>query len=84
MERSDAPLWWRENWGSGDLSGTLRGEGIDPAVNEIRRATHTGRPLGGAEFIAGLELQLGRRLARQKGGRPKKAAEDARQLRLGL
>lgn len=76
--------WWRENWGSGNWSETLRGDETGSAVNEIRRATYTGRPLGGAEFIAGLERQLGRRLARQRGGRPKKAAEDARQLRLGL
>ena len=45
----------------------------------IRRCTYTGRPLGTAEFIKELEQKTRRRLALQKGGRPRKLTEDTRQ-----
>jgi len=38
----------------------------------IRESTHTGRPLGSAGFVRGLEIGLRRRLAPQKEGRPPK------------
>jgi putative transposase len=51
-----------------------------PAVDdEIRDATHSGRPLGSGAFIHTLEIALGRRLAPQPGGRPSRKAVDARQ-----
>ena len=37
---------------------------------EIRRCTHTGRPLGSTEFVQALEGSTKRRLAPQKGGAP--------------
>jgi putative transposase len=50
------------------------------AVAEAAIEAHqrTGRPWGGAEFIAALERRTGRRLAPQKPGRkPSRAAEAA-------
>ena len=53
---------------------------VDPVIDrEIRGATHTGRPLGSGDFVRGLEIALGRRLAPQPGGRPSKNAAVARQ-----
>lgn len=42
------------------------------AVEAVRRATHTGRPCGGADFIERLEQLLGRNVAPKKRGRPRK------------
>jgi hypothetical protein len=46
----------------------------EPAADnvEIRRATYTGRPLGGPAFVQDLELYLMRPLAPGRPGRPKK------------
>jgi putative transposase len=44
------------------------------ALEAIRAAERTGRPLGGAGFVAALEQDLGRTLARQKPG-PKPKVE---------
>ena len=41
-------------------------------AERIRRNTHTGRPLGSEEFVRQTERMLGRALAPQKGGRPRK------------
>jgi len=49
-------------------------------VSALRRCTHTGRPLGTAEFVAELERTTLRPLAPQKGGRPKKPIRDTRQM----
>ena len=40
--------------------------------DEIRKATSTGRPLGGLGFTEKLEKELQRYLRPKKGGRPKK------------
>jgi len=40
----------------------------------LRRSTYTGRPAGSPQFVAWAESRLGRALAAQPGGRPKKAA----------
>jgi hypothetical protein len=48
-------------------------------LDALRRCTHTGRPLGSGEFIEALEHNTERRLAPQKGGRPRKPVADARQ-----
>jgi DNA-directed RNA polymerase subunit N (RpoN/RPB10) len=51
-------------------------------VNQLRRATHTGRPLGSPDFVAGLEELTSRPLAPRNGGRRKKPAADCRQASL--
>jgi hypothetical protein len=45
----------------------------------IRRYTHTGRPLGGAEFVRTLESETKRLLALQKRGPKKRAHGEERQ-----
>jgi putative transposase len=49
----------------------------DSEREELRAAERTGRPLGSAEFTAGLERRLGRALARRKPGPKPKARQDA-------
>jgi putative transposase len=41
----------------------------------IRQSTHSGRPLGSADFVQRLESRLRRRLTARPGGRPRKAVE---------
>jgi len=43
----------------------------------LRRNTYTGRPVGSQQFVAWAESRLGRPLAAQPGGRPRKAAAAA-------
>ena len=57
---------------------------VESKLTEIRRCTHTGRPLGSAEFVLALEGAMKRRLAPQKGGRPPKTGLDARQSELAF
>jgi plasmid stabilization system protein ParE len=45
----------------------------------IRQCTHTGRPLGTAEFVEALEKTVGRILTAQKGGRRPKVANRTNQ-----
>ena len=65
---------WRSRW-TADRCRKHLGEGESEAeLLALRRCTHTGRPLGSAEFVRRLEGHTQRRLAPQKGGRPRKAA----------
>jgi hypothetical protein len=61
--------WWRSQWTEAEWSSILANGQCQP--ESIRRATYTGRPLGSADFVADLERRLGRKLKRQKAGRPK-------------
>ncbi len=62
---SAAPLLSRvEDW-----SGLLAGGLSEVERETIRAGERTGRPLGSAAFVAGLEQRLGRPLARRKPGR---------------
>jgi putative transposase len=61
---------WREHLGAGESATEVRA---------LRQYTHTGRPLGSAEFVAGLEHSTLRALSALKVGRPKKPAGDSRQ-----
>lgn len=38
--------------------------------DSLRRATHTGEPLGSGEFVRGLEQQAGRRLQSKPASKP--------------
>jgi putative transposase len=53
-------------------------------VAPLRANTHTGRPLGSAEFVRGLENVLHRGLAPRKGGRPRKRTIELDQGALAL
>jgi hypothetical protein len=69
----------RKSWIASAWRQYLAAGEIESKVTEIRRSTHTGRPLGSAEFVQALEGSMRRRLAPQKGGRPPKTGLDARQ-----
>ena len=55
----------------------------DEGFAALRRSEGSGRPLGNAEFIAGLERLLGRPIARRAPGR-KPASAVAEQMDMGL
>ena len=65
---------FRSTFTAGQWAAYLDFESQGEADNELRRHTHTGRPLGTAEFVAWAEKWLDRRLAPQRGGAKKKAA----------
>jgi putative transposase len=75
---------WRKNWTASAWRQYLAAGEMESKLTEIRRCTHTGRPLGSAEFVQALEGSMKRRLAPQKGGRPPKAGLDARQSELAF
>ena len=50
----------------------------------IRRSTHTGRPLGTADFTRALEQTTRRSLTAYKGGRPRRPTEVDGQTVLAL
>jgi putative transposase len=60
------------------FAGLIGGEAEEGAFASLRAAEQTGRPLGNADFIAGLERLLGRPVARRASGR-KPIARDAGQ-----
>jgi putative transposase len=82
-ERLDLDLW-RKNWTANTWQQYLAAGQMESKLTEIRRCTHTGRPLGSAEFVQALEGSMKRRLAPRKGGRPPKAGLDARQSELAF
>jgi putative transposase len=54
----------------------------DEAFTELRQAEGSGRPLGTAEFVIGLERLLGRPVARRAPGRKPTASVAGEQLKL--
>jgi len=81
-DQADAWLemqWWRAVWTPATWRAYLTAAGAEADAEAIRRNTHTGRPLGGEDFVTDLERALRRRLAPGKGGRPPKTEVDARQ-----
>ena len=75
---------WRESWTPASWREYLADPAAEADADAIRRNTHTGRPLGSEAFVAGLEEDLKRRLAPEKGGRPARSAVDARQDSFGF
>jgi len=75
---------WRSRWDSVSWREYLAVPQTEGELRAIRQCTHTGRPLGTAEFVESLEQTLRRRLAPQKGGRRAKAAVDDRQAVLSF
>src|SRR5216683_5824220 len=66
---------WSKRWSAGSWREYLAAGETEAEVTAIRRCTHTGRPLGTAEFVCSLEHATLRRLAPQKGGRPGKVRD---------
>ena len=73
---------WRKRWTVSEWSQFLADRERVTEVNALRQFTHTGRPLGGAEFMAVLEQTTMRSLIPRKGGRPKKPVPNPRQTSL--
>ena len=73
---------WRTRWTAEEWRRFLVDAESETEVSALRHCTHTGRPLGSAEFIAELEQTMSRPLIPRKGGRPRKLALDTRQLSL--
>jgi putative transposase len=65
---------WRKRWSAAGWREYLEAGESEATLAAIRHNTHTGRPLGSAEFLRAVEGQTKRRLALQKRG-PKRAAE---------
>ena len=55
----------------------LESDTMGDEEDALRRNTYTGRPVGSPQFVAWAESRLGRILATQPGGRPRKAAAVA-------
>lgn len=70
---------WRRRWTATAWRQYLGENETEAELGALRRSTHSGRPLGSAEFIEGLEQRTRRRLGAQKGGRPRRSAADPRQ-----
>jgi hypothetical protein len=75
---------WQRRWPDGSWRGYLDAGQSESKLVAIRRSTHTGRPLGGAEFIRALERETKRLLALQKRGPTKKAHAEERQGKLSF
>ena len=71
-------------WNTGRWREFLSGPESEEELAAIRTSAHTGRPLGGPEFVAGLERALGRKLTAAKGGRTARVGADERQELLGF
>jgi len=67
---------WRGRWTEADWRQYLADKESAAALSALRRSTHTGRPLGSAEFMASLEERMSRALIPRKAGRRKKPASD--------
>lgn len=66
----------------GDFAALLQGDPDgDARFAALRNSEGTGRPLGNADFIAGLERLLGRKIVRRAPGRKPMAQRDQPELR---
>jgi len=70
---------WGRQWSAASWREFLEAGESASELDALRRCPHTGRPLGSAEFVKALEQKTQRRLAPQKGGRPRKPVADERQ-----
>jgi putative transposase len=70
---------WRKRWTAKEWREHLAAGESPSHVTTLRQYTHTGRPLGSAEFVADLEHSMLRPLAARKVGRPKKPLPEAKQ-----
>jgi putative transposase len=75
---------WQARWSVAEWRAYLASGESDAGLTAIRQCTHSGRPLGEAEFIRALEHETHRSLTPQKRGRPRKETADQRQCSLGF
>ena len=67
---------WQKRWSPDEWRRYLSNGEAPAEIESLRQYTHTGRPLGSAEFVADLERSTSRPLAARKGGRPRKLPTD--------
>jgi REP element-mobilizing transposase RayT len=75
---------WQSQWNAASWRAFLEVKESGSELAVIRLSTHTGRPLGTAEFVHALERSTQRPLAPQKRGRRPQAIADPRQSVLRL
>jgi len=78
----DVPLemeFWRKRWTVPEWREYLAAGELPTERTALRQYTHTGRPLGSAEFVMALEGSTSRSLVPRKAGRPRKPVRDSRQ-----
>ena len=75
---------WKNHWSAESWKAFLRAKEEESALTAIRVSTHTGRPLGTAEFVHALERTTQRLLAPQKRGRRPRPVADPIQNALSL
>jgi putative transposase len=70
---------WRRRWTVAEWIEYMSAKESSGDIGTLRQCTHTGRPLGSAEFVSSLEQATSRLLAPRKGGRPKKPAVSSQE-----
>jgi hypothetical protein len=75
---------WQSRWNFDSWRAFLEVKESASELAAIRMSTHTGRPLGTAEFVHALERSTRRPLAPQKRGRRPRTIADPRQGVLSL
>ena len=70
---------WRRRWPDASWREYLDAGENESKLVSIRRYTHTGCPLGDAEFVRALERETKRLLALQKRGPKKRAHKEEHQ-----
>ena len=70
---------WLKRWTVAEWTGYLDAGESSAELTALRRFTHTGRPLGNAAFVAGLEQSTLRLLAPRKRGRRQKPVPSDQQ-----
>jgi putative transposase len=86
-KEADAALetaMWAKRWSAASWREYLDCGETQAEIAAIRKCTHTGRPLGTAEFLHELEQATLRRLALRKGGRARHVAGDTGQKKLAF
>ena len=67
---------WARRWTAATWRQYLKEGETETELRSLRRSTYTGRPLGSEAFIKRMESVTERRLAPQKGGRPRKSPAE--------
>jgi putative transposase len=70
---------WAKRWSAASWREYLERGETEAEIAAIRKCTHTGRPLGTADFLHDLEQATLRCLAPQKGGRVSEVAPNKEQ-----
>jgi len=70
---------WRRQWSEASWRKFLEQGEAESELRALRQCTHSGRPLGPAEFTEALEQHTHRRLTPSKGGRPRTAGSPGAQ-----